>query len=100
MTKILVAIAISIFATNEANAFCSRGLTIGGSAIEEEFKYLICLHNEQVELLNEHSESIRLLSEQILRMEDNAVASADRIVSLESQLQDLRLRIERIESVR
>ncbi|WP_298293381.1 hypothetical protein [uncultured Litoreibacter sp.] len=58
MRALLVAF-VSVALATPASAFCSRGFGYDfESQINAEFKYLICIHNEQNDALNNHSRLI------------------------------------------
>lgn len=62
--------------------FRSPGFDFEGQ-IKAEFSYLICLHNEQNDALNEHADIIN--------------AQSRRIADLESELDNLRWALEQLE---
>lgn len=83
LTFVMTLVA-AVAPTSSAYAYCSRGISFDfESQINAEFKYLICLHNEQVESLNQHADLIN--------------RQAGYIVDLESKIDDLEWEISKLE---
>lgn len=85
MARILAVALVLAFATSRASAFCFQGSDIDGA-----LRYLVCLHNEQADSINELS---RTVSSNADAANSNAGRQSNRIEELEGQVRDLQTEI-------
>lgn len=89
-----IALGLALFILpQQAFAICSRGFGIdANSALNAELKYLICLHNEQNDALNEHAEIINSQGSLIQRLDSRIDDLELQISTLNRELDTLRTR--------
>ncbi|MVA33625.1 hypothetical protein [Agrobacterium vitis] len=83
----LVVLVLGLLIAWEANATCIR--MPGGSfedVINSEFRYLICLHNEQNDLFRSQADAMQLLENEIAQKETKIDLLEDKIGRLENRI--------------
>lgn len=92
MKKFVFAIAIFAY-TTDANAYCARGLSIDyNDTIAAEFKYLICLHNEQNASLNQMTDVINNQRSLLIDMSTAQQRLQSRLDQAEREIENLKAR--------
>ena len=92
--RALVLAVMFITVTTAANAFCQRKTQLMSDfsdTIANEFEYLICLHNEQVNSLNQHSNLLGTHTEAIIEIQDRQHRIAQALTEI-SNLVDIAIK--------
>ncbi|TPJ85516.1 hypothetical protein FJ434_16455 [Mesorhizobium sp. B2-5-13] len=77
------------------------------SDVNGAINYLLCLHNEHVDLINEHAQALndqqatlRTLSKAALQADSNGLEAARRIDTLEAEVRELRNEVDALKAGR
>ncbi|MBL9049762.1 MAG: hypothetical protein JNK19_06595 [Tabrizicola sp.] len=90
LMKVSCLVAFLLAAPSSAQAFCSQGFGVDfAQKVSGYIDYLICLHNEQTDTLNEHARLINQHADLLNELNDGGRKQWDALQGLSSALDDL-----------
>lgn len=96
MLKFIGPVVLTVVFASPASAMCLQMRSNINGAVD----YLLCLHNEHVDLLNQHGASINALSKAARLADSNGQEAARRIDALETEVRDLRDEVDALKARR